>query len=87
VVAAALTIRTTLKRLDVSNCGFDMSGGTEFLSALSTNNNVLEVKMDRNKLSSQFPKPLHMLFFKNKTLSHVSMAGCKIGSIGGFHIS
>jgi Ran GTPase-activating protein (RanGAP) involved in mRNA processing and transport len=64
-----------------------MSGGTEFLSALSTNSNVLEIRMDRNNLSSQFPKPLKNLFYKNKTLSHVSMVGCKIGSIGGLQIS
>lgn len=54
MVAAALTVRSTLQRLDVSNCGFDMSGGTEFLSALSTNSNLVEVRMDKNNLSSLF---------------------------------
>jgi len=54
VVTAIVKQRTCLTRLDISNCGFNMTGGEALLGQLAKNTNILEVVLDFNDLASRF---------------------------------
>jgi len=84
VIANGLRAKSFLSKLDVSNCGFNLNGGDQLLTAISRSSTIKEVKLDHNNLApGRSSLILQSFFTKDRSLTRISMSSCKIGQNGG----
>ena len=88
-MAAAVGTRSNLKKLNVTDCGFTISGGYNLIQNLGRNHTIKYACLDHNNLGGIRIKlrVLKDLLFNNQTIETLSMCHCLLGENGGSYIS